>query len=93
MADHLEVNALFERYERLVTEGAVGEARRALAETICMALTVHITAEEELFYPAARRADRRPSASRPSPASMSTYVSGSGMAAGPNVMNVGLCPL
>ena len=56
LADHLEVNALFERYERLVTEGAVGEARRALAETICVALTVHITAEEELFYPAAREA-------------------------------------
>jgi hypothetical protein len=56
MADHLEVDALFERYERLVSDGAVGAARRKLAETICVTLTVHITAEEELFYPAAREA-------------------------------------
>ena len=53
LADHEEVKALFERYERLVTAGAMGETRHELAETICVALTVHITAEEELFYPAA----------------------------------------
>ena len=56
MADHLEVDALFERYERLVSDGAAGDARRKLAETICVTLTVQITAEEELFYPAAREA-------------------------------------
>jgi hypothetical protein len=53
MTDHREIQALFAQYDRLVTQGAIGEARRALAETICMTLTVHITAEEELFYPAA----------------------------------------
>jgi hypothetical protein len=53
MADHLEVQGLFERYGTLVAEGAAGEARRDLAQDICVALTVHITAEEELFYPAA----------------------------------------
>jgi hypothetical protein len=52
-ADHLEVRALFERYERLVAEGAAGETRRALAQDICVRLTVDITAEEEIFYPAA----------------------------------------
>ena len=56
VADHLEVRALFDQYEKLVTEGAVGETRRALAQDICVRLTVDITAEEELFYPAARAA-------------------------------------
>lgn len=53
MADHQAVKALFDQYDGLVRNGAVGEARRELAETICITLTVDITAEEEVFYPAA----------------------------------------
>ena len=53
LADHQELQALFGQYDRLVSDGAEGETRLALAETICVTLTVHITAEEELFYPAA----------------------------------------
>jgi len=53
LADHLEMKALFEQYEGLVRRGADGEQKRALAETICWTLTVHTTAKEEVFYPAA----------------------------------------
>jgi hemerythrin-like domain-containing protein len=53
-ADHKEVKALFQDYEKLVEDGADDEEKQALAEEICMKLTVHATVEEELFYPAAR---------------------------------------
>jgi hypothetical protein len=53
LAHHAEMKALFEQYEGLVKQGADGEQKRALAETICWTLTVHTTAEEEVFYPAA----------------------------------------
>ena len=55
-ADHKEVKALFKEYEKLVKDEAEDEEKQALAEQICMMLTVHATAEEELFYPAARDA-------------------------------------
>jgi hemerythrin superfamily protein len=55
-ADHKEVKALFKDYEKLVKDEADDEEKQALAEQICMMLTVHATAEEELFYPAARDA-------------------------------------
>jgi hypothetical protein len=55
-ADHLEVHALFHAYRELVRKGASGLQRRALAEEICMALTIHARLEEELFYPALRAA-------------------------------------
>ena len=54
MADHKEVKALFKDYEKLVKDEAADEEKQALAEEICMKLTVHATVEEELFYPAAR---------------------------------------
>jgi len=53
-ADHKEVKALFKDYEKLVKDEAADEEKQALAEEICMKLTVHATVEEELFYPAAR---------------------------------------
>ncbi len=53
-ADHAEVKALFKEYQKLVDDEAEGEERQALAEQICMMLTVHATIEEEIFYPAAR---------------------------------------
>ena len=55
-ADHKEVKALFKEYEKLVKAEAGDEEKQALAEQICTMLTVHATAEEELFYPAARDA-------------------------------------
>jgi hemerythrin superfamily protein len=53
-ADHKEVKALFKAYEKLVKNDAGGEEKFAIAHEICNALTAHATAEEELFYPAAR---------------------------------------
>lgn len=55
-ADHLHVHALFERYRDLVRAQAAAPQRRALAEEICMELTIHAKLEEELFYPAVREA-------------------------------------
>ena len=55
-ADHREVKSLFEKYEKLAqNQGNAGD-RQALAETICDMLIVHTTIEEDIFYPAARKA-------------------------------------
>jgi len=56
-ADHKEVQALFQEYKKLAAKVASVEERQALAEQICMLLTVHATIEEEIFYPAAREAE------------------------------------
>jgi hemerythrin superfamily protein len=53
-ADHLSVYALFQSYRELVRTRAGALQRRALAEEICMELTIHARLEEELFYPAVR---------------------------------------
>src|SRR5262245_8461041 len=53
-ADHLAVHALFAAYRDLVRKNAPALQRRALAEEICMELTIHARLEEELFYPAVR---------------------------------------
>ncbi len=53
-ADHKEVKALFKEYDKLVKGDGADEEKEALAQQICLMLTVHATAEEELFYPAAR---------------------------------------
>ena len=50
--DHKRVQALFERFER--TRGETQKEK--VAETICNELKVHAQLEEELFYPAARKA-------------------------------------
>ncbi|HUL10177.1 MAG TPA: hemerythrin domain-containing protein [Candidatus Acidoferrum sp.] len=49
-SDHEEVSALFRKYEKGTRLGA--EEKRALAERICDALTIHAKIEEEIFYPA-----------------------------------------
>jgi len=54
--DHKAVKALFKDYEKLVKEEADADEKQALAEQICMMLTVHTQLEEEIFYPAAREA-------------------------------------
>jgi len=54
--DHLEVSALFKKYEKLADKQAPGEQRQALARQICAMLKAHTSIEEEIFYPAARDA-------------------------------------
>jgi len=53
-ADHKEVKTLFKAYDKLVKEEADSGEKQATALQICVMLTAHATAEEELFYPAAR---------------------------------------
>jgi hemerythrin HHE cation binding domain-containing protein len=50
--DHREVKGYFEEYEELKADNAKAE----LAKKICMALKVHTQIEEQIFYPAARKA-------------------------------------
>ena len=54
--DHLQVSALFKQYEKLAKKKAPTDQRRTLAATICDMLKAHTTIEEEIFYPAARKA-------------------------------------
>ena len=53
--DHDEVDAMFKQYEDMKDDGDAA-AKESLVEKICDALTVHAQIEEEIFYPAARRA-------------------------------------
>ena len=47
-ADHRKVEDLFDKFE-----AAKGDGRKqALAEQICMELTIHTRIEEDVFYPA-----------------------------------------
>ena len=55
-ADHEDVKALFADYEELVADDASAEERTQLVRQICNLLIAHSTAEEEIFYPAAREA-------------------------------------
>lgn len=47
-ADHREVEALFEKFEKASGNGS----KQKIALNICKALTVHAQIEEEIFYPA-----------------------------------------
>lgn len=51
-ADHREVKAMFEQYEKTESDAD----KQALATQICEALTIHAQIEEEIFYPAAYEA-------------------------------------
>lgn len=51
-ADHKEVKAWFKQYEDLEDNAD----KQALADKICLALTVHTQIEEEIYYPATREA-------------------------------------
>ena len=54
--DHENVKALFEQYEALSDRSPA--RKKKLATQICLELTKHTTAEEELFYPAVRQASK-----------------------------------
>jgi iron-sulfur cluster repair protein YtfE (RIC family) len=57
-ADHLAVKHLFVEYARLAMAAPDGSTahRQALAARICDELTVHAQIEEDIFYPALRKA-------------------------------------
>jgi hemerythrin superfamily protein len=54
-ADHKKVKKLFKEFDA-IAEGKANAAKASLAKEICMELTVHATLEEEIFYPAVRKA-------------------------------------
>jgi hypothetical protein len=49
-ADHREVEALFEQFEKASSDGS----KEKIARQICTELKIHTMIEEELFYPALR---------------------------------------
>ena len=56
-ADHKAVKVLFKDYAALGESRSRSSAKkRQLADRICRELTVHATIEEEIFYPAVRKA-------------------------------------
>lgn len=56
-ADHKAVKKMFTEYRELAeARGSSREKKRQLAEQICRELTVHTQLEDEIFYPAVRKA-------------------------------------
>mgnify|MGYP000448049657 FL=1 len=56
-ADHKAVKKLFKEFEELTeSRGNTRDKKRQLADKICLELTVHAQIEEEIFYPAIRKA-------------------------------------
>jgi hemerythrin superfamily protein len=55
-SEHEEVKEMFKDYQKLVDQNAAESDKETLARQICLMLTVHATTEEEIFYPAARKA-------------------------------------
>jgi hemerythrin superfamily protein len=55
MADHKKVKKLFSDFDKLKDEGS-DEDKSALVEQICNELKIHTELEEEIFYPAVRKA-------------------------------------
>src|SRR5215211_4955494 len=49
-ADHREVEALFEKFEKATRDGT----KEKIARQICTELKIHAQIEEEIFYPALR---------------------------------------
>jgi hemerythrin superfamily protein len=55
MADHKKVKKLFSDFDKLKEEGSE-EDKSAIVEQICNELKIHTELEEEIFYPAVRKA-------------------------------------
>jgi hemerythrin superfamily protein len=57
-ADHKAVKKMFKEYEELTNSRSrsAGQKKMDLAHQICQELTVHAQIEEEIFYPALRKA-------------------------------------
>lgn len=54
--DHKEIMGLFKAFRKMVDEGAPPSEKDALVKKACAALLLHTRLEEEIFYPAVRRA-------------------------------------
>lgn len=54
-SDHRQVRALFSEFDKL-KDGGSEEDKAAVVAQICDELTVHAAIEEEIFYPAVRKA-------------------------------------
>ena len=55
-ADHQAVKKMFTDFGALCADAAPASDRQALARRICQALSMHAQLEEEVFYPAVRKA-------------------------------------
>jgi hemerythrin superfamily protein len=55
-ADHAKVKKLFKEFQDLKEEDGSAEDKSALVTQICSELKVHAEIEEEIFYPAVRKA-------------------------------------
>jgi hemerythrin superfamily protein len=55
MADHKKVKKLFSDFDKLKEDGS-DEDKAALVDQICSELKIHTELEEEIFYPAVRKA-------------------------------------
>jgi hemerythrin superfamily protein len=55
VADHKKVKKLFSEFDKLKEDGADRE-KSAVVEQICNELKIHAALEEEIFYPAVRKA-------------------------------------
>jgi len=56
IADHKAVKKMFGHFAELQDDGNATEEKSTLVKQICAALDVHVHLEEEIFYPAVRRA-------------------------------------
>ena len=54
-ADHKKVKKLFSEFDKLQAEGS-DEEKSSIVEQICNELKIHTELEEEIFYPAVRKA-------------------------------------
>jgi hemerythrin superfamily protein len=54
-SDHKQVKALFSEFDQLKNDGTE-EDKAAIVAQICIELTIHTAIEEEIFYPAVRKA-------------------------------------
>jgi hemerythrin-like domain-containing protein len=54
--DHRKVKALFKEFEKLKGKEGSDEDKAAIVQQVCDALKVHAEIEEQMFYPAVRKA-------------------------------------
>jgi hemerythrin-like domain-containing protein len=55
-ADHKEVQKIFKQFKQLIEDDAPRSEKSVLVKKACNALIVHTKLEEEIFYPAVRKA-------------------------------------
>src|SRR6202171_303053 len=55
-SDHKKVKALFKEFAKLKEENGSDEEKMTLVKKVCEALKIHAAIEEEIFYPAVRKA-------------------------------------